>query len=409
MKILILHRAPLWGSGSGTYVRKMAEELSKKDKIAIVCPDDHKLAKVSIFTVKTPFPGVFHNHPDYPKAKKYSDMTSAEFSAYLIPYLEETIKAVNVFKPDIIHVQHVSFLVWVADYIKSVYNIPFVVSIHGPDLNTAIVDKRIRNLTKRSLTRASKIFPNSLDTKNRFYAIFGESFRRKTRTVFPGVDLTLYPKDKKIAVIDKKYKLKDKKVVIYVGRLDKEKGIDYLIKAAKKIPAEIFILGGGDYKENLEKLSKDLKTTNVHFLGYFGKEYVKELREFYQRADVVVVPSTVKEALGFVILEAMACSTPVVASNIGGIPNVVKDGKNGFLVKPRSSEEIAEKVNVILNNPKVREAMATRCRKLIEDKFTWEKAVDTIRQNYESSLKHVIRKELQKELDELLKQIIKID
>lgn len=405
MKILILHRAPLWGSGSGTYVRKLAEELAKKDKVAIVCPDNRELPKVRIYHVKTPFPGVFHNHPDYPRAKKYTEMTSLEFTKYLIPYLETAVRAVEEFKPDIIHVQHVSFLVWVADYIKAMYNIPFVVSVHGPDLNTALQDRRIRLLTKHSLTRASRIFPNSFDTKNRFYSLFGKVFKRKTRTIFPGVDLSLYSKPASIADIEKKYHLKGKRLVIYVGRLDKEKGIEYLIRAAKDISAEIYILGGGDYQKELEKLTKELKLPNVHFLGYFSKDYVKELRKFYQRADVVVVPSTVKEAFGLVILEAMAAKTPVVASNIGGIPNIVKDGKTGFLVRPRSPKEIAEKVNKILSNEKLRQSMRERCFKLIEEKFTWERAARDIKDSYESTTRHVIKKDFQKELEKLFEWI----
>lgn len=405
MKILIIHRAPFWGSGSGTYVRKLAEELSKTDRVAIVAPDDHKLPKIEIFVVKTPTPGVFQNHPDYPKAKKYSEMTNEEFSAHLLPYLETTIKAVNKFKPDIIHVQHVSFLVWMADYIKSVYNIPFVVSIHGPDLNTAIIDKRIRNLTKRSLVRASKIFPNSFDTKNRFYAIFGETFKRKTKTIFPGVDLKLYPTNLDTKQIEKKYSLSNKKLVIFVGRLDKEKGIDYLVRAAKDINGEVYILGGGDYDKELKKITKDLKLKNVKFLGYFGKEYLKELRQFYRKANVVVVPSTVKEALGLVILEAMAAQTPVVASNIGGIPNIVKDGKTGFLVRPRNPKDIAEKVNKILNNEKLEKAIGERCRRLIEEKFTWQKAAVTINNSYEQTLRHKIKKDLEKELEKVLEAL----
>lgn len=405
MRILILHRAPLWGSGSGTYVRKLAEELAKSDKVAIVCPDNHKLKKIEIFPVNTPFPGVFRVHPDYPKAKKYSDMTGTEFSNYLLPYLETTIKAVDKFKPDIIHVQHVSFLVWVADYVKAIYGIPFVVSIHGPDLDTAIIDKRIRQLTKRSLIRASKIFPNSFDTKNRFYAIFGESFRRKTRTIFPGVDIELYPLVKNTKLIDRKYHLAGKKLVIFVGRLYKEKGIEYLIRAAKDVKSEVYILGGGDYKKELVKLVYELKLKNVHFMGYFGKEYIKELRQFYMRADVVVVPSTVKEAFGLVILEAMAAQTPVVASKIGGIPNIVKDGKTGFLVKPRAPKEIAEKVNKILENDKLRLAMSERSRKLIEEKFTWQKAASVIHSSYREALKHTIKREMEKELEKVFEAL----
>lgn len=393
MKILILHRAPLWGSGSGTYVRKLTEEFMKTDKVAIVCPEKKEFDKIKIFQVKTPFSGVFQNHPEYPKAKKYSEMTNSELTRYIMSYLQATVGAMDDFKPDILFVQHASFLVWIADYIKALYNVPFTVAVHGPDLNAALEDKRLRLITKHCILRASRIFPNSFDTKNRFYAIFGKYFKRKTRTIFPGVDLKLYPRDKKIQIIDKKYNLKGKKLVIYVGRLDKEKGIEYLIRAAKSIPAEVYILGGGDYKKELEKIVKELKLKNVHFVGYFGSENINEMREFYQRTNVVVVPSTVKEAFGLVILEAMACSTPVVASRIGGIPNIVKDGKTGFLVPPRSAKDIAEKVNKIVSDDRLRIAMGERCRKLIEERFTWEKAAATIRENFEKALKHIIKKE----------------
>jgi len=393
MKILILHRAPLWGSGSGTYVRKLAEEFSKEDQVAVVCPEDQKFKNIKIYEVKTPFPGVFQNHPEYPKAKKYSEMTGIELTQHLLAYFGTSTQAVEGFKPDILFVQHASFLVFIADYIKSIYNIPYTVAVHGPDLNTALLDKRIRNLSKHSIDRVSKIFPNSFDTKHRFVAIFGDAFKNKIRTIFPGVDLDLYPRNRKISIIDKKYHLKGKKLVIYAGRIDKEKGIEYLVRAAKDIEAEVYILGGGDYLKELEVLVKKLKLENVHFVGYFVKERLIELREFYSRASVVVVPSTVREAIGLVILEAMASETPVVASNIGGIPNIVKEGKTGCLVKPRSPKEIAEKVNKILENDKLAKAMGDRCRKLIEEKYTWEKAAGAIRDSFDRVVKHVHKKD----------------
>ena len=393
MKILILHRAPLWGSGSGTYVRKLAEEFSKEDQVAVVCPEDRKFKNIKIYEVKTPFPGVFQNHPEYPKAKKYSEMTGSELTDYLLPYFRLAVKAVEEFKPQILFVQHASFLVCIADYIKSIYNIPYTVAVHGPDLNTALIDKRIRNLSKHSIERVSKVFPNSFDTKHRFINIFGEVYRNKTRTIFPGVDLALYPKNRRISIIDKKYHLKNKKLVIYAGRIDKEKGIEYLIRAAKDIKGEVYILGGGDHLKELEALVKKLKLENVHFVGYFGQERLVELREFYTRASVVVVPSTVREAIGLVILEAMASETPVVASNIGGIPNIIKEGKTGYLVKPRSPKEIAERVNKILENDKLTQAMGDRCRKLIEEKYTWAKAAGAIRDSFDRIVKHVHKKD----------------
>src|SRR3990172_5079967 len=106
MKILILHRAPLWGSGSGTYVRKLAEEFIKTDKVAIVAPEKREFDKIKIYQVKTPFPGVFHNHPEYAKAKRYSEMSNSELTRYILPYLTTAIRAIEDFNPDILFVQH---------------------------------------------------------------------------------------------------------------------------------------------------------------------------------------------------------------------------------------------------------------------------------------------------------------
>jgi glycosyltransferase involved in cell wall biosynthesis len=82
---------------------------------------------------------------------------------------------------------------------------------------------------------------------------------------------------------------------------------------------------------------------------------------------------------------------------------VVKDGKTGFLVKPRSSQEIAEKVSKILSDDKLRLSMSARSRKLIEERFTWEKATGAIYNSYEQALKHKIKKDIEIELEKFLR------
>ncbi|KKQ89489.1 MAG: Glycosyl transferase group 1, partial [Berkelbacteria bacterium GW2011_GWA2_38_9] len=168
-------------------------------------------------------------------------------------------------------------------------------------------------------------------------------------------------------------------------RLTKEKGIEYLIKSAKKIKAEIFIIGGGVEKRRLMDYARKTEATNIHFLGYFGKEYIEELREFYRKADVLVLPSVVDESLGLVLLEAMACETPVVASNKGGIPLAVKDKVNGYLIRAKSSKQITEKVNWLLNNPEKSAVMGKNARQLIQEKFSWQSISPKIVKIYETT------------------------
>ncbi|HLB95512.1 MAG TPA: glycosyltransferase family 4 protein [Patescibacteria group bacterium] len=390
MRILMLLKYPLFGSGSGTYVRKLAEKLAvlySQDEVAIFCPDAQtKLPGVKIFPFDMPFKAVATGHPNWPSARIYSSLTNQEVDQIYMKALSCVVKTVNHFKPDIIHVHHALYFTWIANYIRAVYGIYYVVTSHGTELLTAAENKRWVPLTKDALQRAWMINAVSGDTKKWLLKIYGsKGLIRCTRIIPGGVDLDAFNHDSPIRLINKKYHLNGKRVVIFAGKLTKKKGVEYLIKAASKIKAEVFIIGGGEDKTRLEKLSKSIRNRNVHFLGYFGPKYLRELREFYRRADVFVFPSVWDEPLGLVALEAMASSTPVVASRKGGIPLAVKNNVNGFLVRARSAKEIAEKVNYLLNHEEVRQRMGKEARKIVEEKFNWHTIARKFHTHYEQA------------------------
>lgn len=375
MKILHLLVFPLFGSGSGTYVRKLAEKTALEfpdDEVAILCPDKSRAVKgVKIFTLELPFKVVFTGHPDWPDAKIYSQLTAEEI-AKLMEYLtKSTIETILKFKPDVIHVHHASCFASIASFVKAIFHINYVVTIHGTCILCASQDKRWIPIVRPGLANSYMINAVSGDTKKWMAKIFGRKLLRKTKVITGGVDIEAYSKEGSTDLVDKKYKIKDKKVVIFSGKLTNKKGVEYLIKAAPKIKAEIFIIGGGEEKEKLENLAQKLKVKNVVFTGYKGKESIEEFRQFYRKADVFVFPSVWDEPLGLVALEAMASSTPVVASNKGGIPLAVKNNFNGFLVRARSSKEIAEKVNKILNNSELKNRLSKNARLTVEQKFSW--------------------------------------
>jgi glycosyltransferase involved in cell wall biosynthesis len=389
MKILHLLCFPLWGSGSGTYARKLCEKTALlNNKVAIVTPDNRPIKKVKIFEVKLPFFAAFTGHSEHPKCKKYSELDNSEITKILKAFYKKTIDAIEKFKPEIIVVHHASFFTWIANYIKAIYGIPFIVIEHGTGILNSTLDKRYFPLTKDALNRASNIVCVSGDTKKWFFKVYGRKNANRMKVIPGGVDLETYNHKSSIKIINKKYGLKDKKVVIFVGKLTKPKGTIYLIKAAPKIKGEIFILGSGDEKDNLKKYISENKIRNVHLMGYFGKEYIKELREFYRRADVFVMPSIWDEPLGLVVLEAMACGTPVVASKKGGIPLAVKNKVNGILIRSRSPKSIVEAVNKILDNPKMAKRMGGEARKRLEEKFNWI----FIAKRYEEVTKHIADK-----------------
>lgn len=381
---------PLYGGGSGTYVRKLGENLAKQKgyKVAIVCPDEREIKGCKTYTIKPAFKAVFESHPEYKRAKKYSKLSGFEFSKQYLAYLRDICAAVEDFKPDVIHVNHASYLTWIASFIKSMFGISYVVTVHGTDIYNATIDPRYRLISRQALERAEWMLPVSYHTKKWFLKVFGKGFNRKVRVISNGLNIGDFEPTKigkGFQATLKKYNLQGKKYVVFAGRLTFEKGVDYLIKAAKDIDAEVLIIGDGIYKKYLQNYTKLVGAKNVRFLGYFGKDSSDDLKKIYHGASVLILPSIVEESTGLVILEAMACSTPVVASNKGGIPMVVKDGWNGFLVRAKSAKEIAEAVNKILTNEKLEAKLRANARKTVEERFDWSVLVKNIMGVYDKA------------------------
>lgn len=371
MRILYLQTFPLWGSGSGTYAHYLASEVGRHFKVAMVAPDNRPIPNVTLFPLKMSTKVAYTGHPEWPNCKLYTELTNLEIVKVYQDMLDSTVSAVEQFKPNIIHVHHAFPLSWVARVLKGTYQIPYIITIHGSELPTIQKDRRYGPLTSDALRRARRIVPNSFWTKDWLYSIFGTEFSTNVRVIPGGVDIKKFNPNLNTADIDAKYNLKGKKVVLFAGKLTAYKGVKYLIKAARKIAgAEIVILGEGPERKELQKRVKDYGLKNVQFIGHLGTS--NELNKFYKRADVFVAPSVWDEPLGLVILEAMACMTPVVVTRKGGIPLAVKDGVNGYFVRPRNATEIAEQVNLLLSNDEKRKKMGENARRIAEEKFSWQ-------------------------------------
>ena len=388
-KILFLQCFPLWGCGSGTYTRELAQHVKgKTKKVAIVCPEKKEVPGVKIYPLEMPFPVAFTGHPEWPIHRSYNKLSSREIVEVYGSFLKSVINAVEDFQPDILHVQHISLLLWAANFVKTLYGINYIVTGHGTGIFCAEENKKYIPQSLDSLRHCKKIVIVSNDTKEKFLKIFGQEFKEKTRIIPGGVSLSNYPEQKEIKIINKKYKLKDKKVVFFSGKLTNKKGIEYLIKAAAKIKGDVYIAGDGPVRKRLEDLAYKLSLNNVHFLGYMGGEKEQEFKEFYYRADVFVAPSVWDEPLGLVILEAMAAKTPVIATRKGGIPLAIKNGVNGFLIRPRNSAQITEAVNKLLENDGLRKKMGENARKIVEKKFVWHIIAEKYKRIYKNFYKN---------------------
>lgn len=388
LRVLHLLTFPLYGSGSGTYARHLVRELSKNKryKIAILCPDTRKIENAISYSFKLPFPVAFTGHPEWKNCRLFREITNRELLKVYKTYLEAATKTVEDFQPHIIHVHHAFPFSWAARFIKSTYLIPYIITIHGSELPTAQKDKRYIALTIDALRKARRIIPNSFWTKEWLLKVFGDEYRGQIRVIPGGVDVKRFRKINDVREIDEKYGLKGKKVVVFAGKLTPYKGVKYLIKAAKKIKGEVVIIGDGPEKKNLKDLVFQEKIKNIKFVDHV-RDNTDLLVRFYSRANVFVAPSVWDEPLGLVILEAMACETPVVVTRKGGIPLAVKDGKNGFFIRPRNVKDIIEKVNFLLENEEKRQKMAQKAREIAVQKFSWEKIAEKFLKIYEKFAK----------------------
>ena len=388
MKVLYLYMFPLWGNGSGNWLRRLVYRLTENYpdsfEAMVVAPERRKLHGIKTRVLRPPMMGVFVGNPELPNEKKYSKMSNLDHIKIFNYYMLKTAKVIEKFKPNLIHVFHTAFLPPVARSLANLYKIPFIITTHGSDLYYFKEDPRWKANVRDASVRAKYITANSNFTREWYMDMFGHDLSKKMKTVPAGVGYkTDFNKD--LSWIDNKLHFKHEKMVLFTGRLTQHKGVEYLIKAARQIKAEVVIAGDGPEKKYLESLIQKYKLTNVHMVGYFSSK-LDTINDFYLRANVYVAPSVWNEPLGLVILEAMSHKTPVVVSRKGGVTTIVKDGVNGFLIRPRSPVLIADKVNLLLNDDKLRLKMGEKAYKMVMEKFNWKKIAAKFYRLYEKSL-----------------------
>jgi phosphatidylinositol alpha-mannosyltransferase len=176
--------------------------------------------------------------------------------------------------------------------------------------------------------------------------------------------------------------------ILYLGRLDQRKGVLVAINGFRKIKdkfptAKLLIVGKGPLEKTAKDLAKKLKLENdCHFFGYVKQ---KDLAGFYTSADVYIAPALGGEAQGIVLLEAMACGRPVIASDIDGYKEVIEDGKTGLFFKHGNADDLADTVQSVLTNAELRKSLMLNARPAAE-KYSW----DNIAKQTEDYYKEII-------------------
>lgn len=291
---------------------------------------------------------------------------------YIISGFFKCIKICRKFKPDVIHAHWPFPHAYIALGAAKLFKIPLVLNFHGAELLLIRKKKWVKPLLKFAISQAQAVFANSSFTASKIKAL------RNVDVEWSPYGTTLETGNAEPHPVQGKFK------ILFVGRHIERKGIRYLIEAAKYLPRdqfEIRIVGVGDLTDELKKLASESATPNSAEIIFTGKLSPEALASEYKTANVFTLPAIVDskgdtEGLGVVLIEAMELGLPIVASNVGGIPDVVIDGETGILVPEKDPEALANAYKRLASNPELISQLLAGAQKRIAECFTWDGIIE---------------------------------
>jgi len=296
------------------------------------------------------------------------------------PVIPKVKKAIRDLKAGVVHAHSPPPLPsYYAAKACSAADIPFMITYH--------CDLELPSLTGRFVAEFyRRTFGNSTIKKSDKVIVTTNTYAATSRTVWNAtpivipmmVDTEEFSPEVSSEDLENRLGLpKDKPKVLFVGRLTKHKGVEYILEASKSLDACFIIVGGGEledqYKNEIDRLGAKGKVTLA------GRVDDDALPKYYSISDVCVLPSTSRlEAFGIVALEAMATGKPVVISDIPGVRELITDGEEGLLVEPMNPDDLAAKISLITSDREKMVAMGKKARQKVKANFTVKKVVDRL-------------------------------
>jgi teichuronic acid biosynthesis glycosyltransferase TuaC len=286
----------------------------------------------------------------------------------------------NLAVPDLVHAFHTYIDGYgVLNYCRK-HNVPLVITAHGTIERDISSWKNIQTKIKETFAFSSKILCVSNDLARRIEEM--DVPKHKIFVVPLGVSLERFKIEKKTELKTIK-KLEKNKIILFVGQLIEKKGLKSLIKTSDIIfekygeKIKFIVVGDGIFRKEI------LKRRNIIATGNLPPE---EVNDWFVAADIFILPS-LAEGRPTVLYEAMASQCPIIATNVGGIPEQLKDGYNGFLVEPKNPDMLAEKIIYLLDNENEMIRMGKNGRKrIIEMGWTTEEYAKKIVDIYKKLL-----------------------
>ena len=306
---------------------------------------------------------------------------------------------------DVIHA-HDWLVAYAAKTLKNSYNIPIVATIHATEAgrNSGIHDETQRyiNDTEWMLTyEASEVIVNSNYMKNELQRLFGLPYE-KINVVPNGVNLNLFNGIERDYNFRRRYAMDNEKIILFMGRLVYEKGVQHLISAMPKIlngyhDSKLIICGKGGMLDELKAQVNSMGIGNkVYFAGYMNG---KDVQRMYKAADIAVFPSTY-EPFGIVALEAMLSENPIVVSDVGGLNEIVQHRENGMKSYAGNPNSIADSILELLYDHKLCADITKKAKNKVRNEYNWSKIAQDTHFTYQKAICQSMAEKQKREIEQ---------
>ena len=284
-------------------------------------------------------------------------------------------RKIGVLKPDIIH-SHSADMGFFISFAARFYRIPVVNTCHGISFD----DKQyffLKSLAEKFFLNHSSFKKIIVVDENGLKSLKNAGFDNGVY-IPNGVDIHKF-EGRRIEKNSPKIKF------LFVGRLEKQKGIDNLIKAAYLLKRsndfEVIIVGEGKEKNNLLNLARELDVQNL--LNFTGKVSEQNLIDYYLKSDIFVLPS-LWEGLPLTLMEAASADLPIITTDVGGISSVFVHEINALIIKAGKPEELAEKMQFLIMNENIREELSINAFEVAK-KYSWENSAKKLDEVYKKA------------------------
>ncbi len=296
---------------------------------------------------------------------------------YTVALGSQMIDVVKEAELDLLHVHYAIPQSTSAFLVKKAQGVPYIVTLHGSDVSILGVDAAYLNVTRLSLREADKVTATSnflIDKAKKQMKL-----QREIVKIPNFVDSNLFRPLKK-----SEERGEIETVITHISNFRPVKRVQDLVRAMKIVvkkteDCKLVLVGDGPERPAVAALIERFKLRGKVTLTGFRRDIPRILNY----SDVLVIPSEMESA-PLTLLEGMSCSVPVVAAKVGGVPEIVEDGVNGFLVAPRKPKQIAEKILTLHENPALREKLGKAGRNMVLEKYSKKRVVSLYEDLYES-------------------------